>query len=250
MTSAAAAHPGDSDQMAAARTLLFNFFMAATTVAMGILFLPALTDRRAARAVTRLWAHIMLGGLAVICGVRHRVVGAEHIPASGAIVAGNHQSMWETIVLLALLPRPAMVLKRELLRIPIYGWWAHRTGVPIDRHGGAKSLRKLQRETERHIARGDQIVVFPEGTRGPPGDLGPLQPGVAGMYLAAARPVTPVVHNSGEFWRHPGGAKSPGVITIRFLPPIAEKMPRREFMKRLDAALRQPPTAEGGADAP
>jgi 1-acyl-sn-glycerol-3-phosphate acyltransferase len=250
MTSAAAAHLGDSDQMTPARTLLFNFFMAATTVVMGILFLPALADRRAARAVTRWWARIMLAGLAMICGIRHRVVGAEHIPTSGAIVAGNHQSMWETIVLLALLPRPAMVLKRELLRIPIYGWWAHRTGVPIDRHGGAKSLRKLQRETERHIARGDQIVVFPEGTRGAPGALGPLQPGVAGMYLAAARPVTPIVHNSGAFWRHPGGAKTPGVITIRFQPPIAEKLPRRAFMKLLDAALRLPPTAEGGGDAP
>lgn len=235
--------------MIAARSYLFSFFMAATTVVMGVIFLPALADRRSARAITRIWAKFMLGGLRIICGVRHEVVSPESIPTSGAIVAGNHQSMWETIALLALLPRPAMVLKRELLQIPIYGWWAHRTGIPIDRSGGAKALRKLQRETKCHIERGDQIVVFPEGTRGAPGSLGPLQPGVAGMYLAANRPVTPLVHDSGRVWRHPSGLKTPGLITIRFLPPISPDLPRRDFMKALEKALRAAPIPRADSEA-
>jgi len=208
---------------------------------MGVICLPALVDRRASRAVTRLWARIMLGGLAAICGIRHRIEGEEFIPNEPVLLASNHQSMWETIALLAVLPRPAMVFKKELLRVPVYGWWANRTGVPVDRNAGAKALRMLRRETERHIARGDQIVVFPEGTRGAPGGLGPLQPGIAGMYLIAGKPVTPVVHNSGEFWRYPSGMKSPGLITLRFLPPIPPNLPRRVFMPALDAALRQSP---------
>lgn len=206
---------------------------------MGLALLPALIDRRAARAVTRLWARIVLAGLGAICGVRYRVVDGENMPTGPAIVAANHQSQWETIALLALLPRPAMVLKKELLRIPVYGWWAARTGVAVDRGAGAKAMRMLRRETERHIKRGDQIVVFPEGTRGSPGCLGALQPGVAGMYLAADVAVTPAVHNSGEYWRYPGSEKKPGVITLRFLPSIEPHMTRRAFMPALESALRR-----------
>ena len=230
--------------MTAARSFLFDLYLALVTAVMGLACLPALADRRAARAVTRLWAQTVLGGLALICGIRHRIEGEENIPNEPMIVAANHQSMWETIALLAVLPRPAVVFKKELLRVPVYGWWAHRTGVPVDRNAGAKALRMLRRETDRHIARGDQIIVFPEGTRGGPGGLGPLQPGIAGMYLIADKPVVPVVHNSGEFWRYPSGMKTPGVITMRFLPPIPSKLTRRAFMPALDAALRQPP--DGG----
>lgn len=223
------------------RSRFFDIVMALLTATMGIAFLPALIDRRSARAMTRLWARCVLGALRLICGIRHQIIGAENIPSGAAIVAGNHQSMWETIALLALLPRPAIVFKKELLNIPIYGWWAHRTGVSIDRSGGARAIRMLRRETERHIARGDQIVVFPEGTRGPPGGLGPLQPGVAAIYLIADAPAAPVVHNSGEFWRHPSGIKEPGEIAIRFSPAIAPGMPRRDFMKALESALRVSP---------
>ncbi len=225
--------------MIPARSFLFDLYIALLTTVMGIICLPALVDRRAARAITRQWAKLVLAGLAVICGIRHRVIGEEHIPSGKAIVASNHQSMWETIVLLAILPRPAIVFKKELERIPIYGWWARRTGVPVNRNAGAKALRMLRRAAERHMARGDQIVVFPEGTRGPPGSLGPLQPGVAGIYLVADAPTTPVVHNSGDFWRHPSGMKEPGTISIRFLPAIPPNLSRRAFMPALDAALRQ-----------
>lgn len=230
--------------MTAARSFLFDVFLAVLTATMGIVLLPALVDRRSARAFTRLWARILLVGLGVICGVRHRVFGEDHIPREGAIVVANHQSMWETIALLALLPRPAIVFKKELRRIPVYGWWASRLGVPVDRGAGAKAIRMLRRETERHIALGDQIVVFPEGTRGQPGGLGPLQPGVAGMYSAANAPIAPIVHNSGEFWRHPGGLKQPGTISIRFLPQIPSGLSRKMLMPAIEAALRTQATEE------
>ena len=227
--------------MNALRAHLFTLVMALLTLIMGIVLLPALVDRRAARGATRAWALIVLAALRLLCGVSHRVVGAEHAPKSSAIVAGNHQSQWETIALLAILDRPAMVLKKELLRIPVYGWWAARTGVPVDRSAGAKAIRLLRRETDLHLTRGDQIVIFPEGTRGDPGGLGPLQAGVAAMYLAANAPVTPVVHNSGERWRHPGPEKRAGIITIRFLPAIPPGLKRRDFMERLETALRTAP---------
>lgn len=235
--------------MNAARSLLFIIFLVVLTGVMGIVFLPAvLFGPAAARSIIKAWSHIALGALAVFCGVRHRVEGSENLPEGAAIVAANHQSMWETIALFAILKRPTMVFKRELLRIPVYGWWARASGVMLDRKAGAKAIRTLREATAKRLSSGDQIVIFPEGTRGPPGGLLPLLPGVAGVYTSANVPVTPAIHNSGTLWRHPGLTKTPGTITLKILPPIPPGLPRREFMKQLEAALSGARTA--GAASP
>lgn len=221
------------------RSYVFTLFLVLLTGVMGILCLPAvLLGPETSRSVIKVWSHVALGALRLICGVSHRIEGAENLPTGAAIVAANHQSMWETIALYAVLDRPVMVFKKELLRIPVYGWWARAAGVMIDREGGARAIRALRAETDKRLATGDQIVIFPEGTRGPPGGLLPLLPGIAGVYLVADAPVTPAVHNSGEYWLHPGVMKIPGVITLKILPAIPPGLPRRDFMARLDAALR------------
>ena len=224
--------------MNTARSLFFMTFLALLTGAMGVFLLPALLfGPDVARAIIKIWSRLALGALALICGVRHRIEGSENLPAGAAIVAANHQSMWETIALFAVLKRPTMVFKRELLKVPVYGLWARASGVMLDREAGAKAIRALRAATAERLRRGDQIVIFPEGTRGPPGGLLPLLPGIAGVYLAAEVPVTPAIHDSGFFWRHPGLTKTPGTITLKILPPIPAGLPRREFMTRLEAAL-------------
>lgn len=185
-----------------------------------------------------------LGALKIICGVSHRIEGRENLPQGAAIVAANHQSMWETIALYAILKRPTMVFKRELLSVPVYGWWARASGVMLDREAGPKAIRALRKATAERLSRGDQIVIFPEGTRGPPGGLLPLLPGVAGIYLVANATVTPAIHNSGSFWRYPEMTKTPGTITLRILPAIPPGLPRREFMAKLEAALSGAQTAD------
>lgn len=240
--------------MNALRSFVFALLLAATTGVIGLLGLPlALFGRSASRQVSRAWAASILFFARIVWGVRWRVEGEEHIPSGGAIVAGNHQSMWETVAIYVLLRRPAVVFKRELLRIPVYGLWGLATGgIPIDRDGGAQSLRALQRRCAERIGEGDAIVVFPEGTRRPVGDPGELQPGIAGIYLAANAPCVPFVHNSGTVWLHPGPLKKAGVITIRFLPAIPAGLKRREFMSALTAALHtrvEPTRAAIAADA-
>lgn len=230
------------------RSYVFTLFLVLLTGVMGILCLPAvLMGPEVSRAVIKVWSHAVLGALNVVCGVSHRIEGADRLPKGAAIVAANHQSMWETIALYAILDRPVMVFKKELLKIPVYGWWARASGVMIDRDGGARAIRTLRAETDKRLATGDQIVIFPEGTRGPPGGLLPLLPGIAGVYLVAGAPVTPAVHNSGEHWRHPGVMKVPGVITLRILPPIPAGLPRKDFMARLDAALASGPAVREAA---
>lgn len=225
--------------MTALRSYLFALSLALTTVALGVFCLPIIFLGRArARGVIQLWARCVLVELRLICGIRHRVEGADYMPTGAALVAANHQSMWETVALFALLSQPVVVFKRELLNVPVYGWWARAAGgIPIDRNGGAREIRMLRARGAEVLKRGEQVVVFPEGTRGPPGGLGPLQPGVAAIYLAAGAPCTPAVHNSGEHWRYPGFRREPGEIVLAFQPPIPAGLPRRDFMSRLAAAL-------------
>lgn len=221
------------------RSYAFTACMAATIVIMGIVCLPALlVGRNAARAVVKLWARMMLSALKGLAGVSHAVTGADKIPREGAIVAANHQSMWETIALYALLPKPVMILKKELMAIPIYGWWARATGnIAVDRQAGAKALRAMRAAARAAIENGEQVVVFPEGTRVAPGARAPLQPGVAGVYAAAGAPCVPMGHDSGLFWRHPGIAKTPGRITLAVAVPIAPGLDRRTFMATLQSRI-------------
>lgn len=229
-------------------------FMAAFAVLITIVAWPVvLFGRQATLSVIRFWARGSLLALRVLCGIRYRVEGAEYLPQGGAIVAANHQSMWETVALFALLPRTSMVFKDSLLKVPVYGWWGVRSGsIPVDRQAGPQSIRHLMRTARARIEEGHQLVIFPEGTRIRPGARAPLQPGVAAIYMASRAPVTPAVHDSGVYWRHPGLERRPGEITLRLLPPIPPGLTRAAFEKRLEAAMlgaRRDLTFDHGAEA-
>jgi len=225
--------------MRALGSLAFNAWVVMSTLIVGVLGCPLLLfGQSAAHAAIKLWSQSVLLALNVFCGVRYRVEGAENIPEAGGIVAVNHQSMWETLVLFVLLPRPVMILKKELTRIPIYGWWALAARhIAVDRKGGAKALRDMRKKAVLSVEEGRQIVIFPEGTRLKPGVSVDYHPGVAGIYQSVNAICTPVAHDSGCFWRHPGSKKNPGVITIRFLPAIQPGLDRKTFLHDLKSAI-------------
>lgn len=233
--------------------MIFAAYLAVSLIAIATLCAPLLLLGEAgARTGVRIWSRAALGGLRAICGVRHVVIGADNIPDGGGIIAANHQSMWETIALFALVPKPVMVFKRELLGVPIYGWWGMKAGsIPVDREAGPKAIKALSRTASQKIAEGCQVIVFPEGTRGRVGEALPLQPGVAAIYAAAGASCTPALHDSGRFWLYPGGVgsrKRPGVITLRFLPPIEAGQDRKAFQRRLEAALAPRSAPDAAAD--
>ncbi|GJL90424.1 lysophospholipid acyltransferase family protein [Hyphococcus sp.] len=218
------------------KSTAYSAFLVILIALMGILCLPlALLGRDAARATIKIWAKLSLRALKLITGISHRIEGAENIPSEGALIAANHQSMWETIALYALAPRPVIVFKQELTAIPVYGWWAGLAGnIQIDRGGGAKALRAMTRKAKAHTDTGEQIIIFPEGTRAKPGERRTLLPGVAGLYAATGAPCVPVAHDSGRYWRHPGNEKVPGTITLRFLPAIPPGLDRKVFLFELN----------------
>jgi 1-acyl-sn-glycerol-3-phosphate acyltransferase len=221
------------------RSLLFNLAFWLWTAAMVLVALPLLAaPRRAMVALGGFWQRGVQGLLAGLAGLTYEVRGREHMPAAPAIYAFKHQSAWETLVLNLLFQDLAIVLKRELTQIPLFGWYLLRAGmIRIDRAGGARALRTLVDDARAALARGSSIVIFPEGTRAPVGERNPYHPGVAALYRQLDCPVVPVALNSGLFWRRRGFIKRPGRIVVEFLPPIAPGLDRKAFMAELEQRL-------------
>jgi len=145
--------------------------------------------------------------------------------------------MWETIALLALLKAPAIVIKRELLWIPLYGWYCIKQGmIPIDRASGASAIRRMHAAAKRAIDHGQPIVIFPEGTRKRIGAPPDYKPGVAALYVLLGLPCVPMTHNSGLFWQG-WFLRKPGTVIVEYLEPIPPGLKRHEFMDVLKAQL-------------
>jgi 1-acyl-sn-glycerol-3-phosphate acyltransferase len=218
------------------RTLAFTLVFYGGTllwVAVATLALPF--GRGAVQTVAEGWAGYHRWCAGAILGIRSRVEGA--VPAGAVLVASKHQSMFETLEMVPILGRPQVVMKRELARIPIWGWLARRYGmIGVDRAGGAAALRRLMKEAEKAVAEGRPIVIFPEGTRVAPGEQPALQPGFAALYRAFNLPVVPVALDSGRLWPR-GGAKRPGIVTMHFGTAIPPGLPRREVEARVHAAI-------------
>ena len=221
--------------MTALRSLLFNILFALWTALIFVLSLPTLVlPRGAVWWMGGLWVRGALLLLRATVGLGHRVHGTEHRIAGPAIYAAKHQSAWDTLVFPLLLDRPAYVLKQELIRVPLFGSYLKQCGmIPVDRQGGGGALKQLVRAARAAVADGRSILIYPEGTRTPPGERHSYQPGVAALSGDLGLPVIPVALHSGMFWGRRSFHKKPGTITIEFLPPITPGLPRREFMREL-----------------
>ena len=168
------------------------------------------------------WSVIMLFWLRVTCGIRYRVVGAENIPATPTIILSKHQSAWETLAFQSIFPPQVWVLKRELLRVPFFGWGLAMTSpVAIDRSAGREALKQLVEQGKDRLQRGFWVVIFPEGTRIKPGERGKYNIGGAWLATHSGTPVLPVAHNAGEFWGKGAFVKHPGTVTVSIGKPIA-----------------------------
>jgi 1-acyl-sn-glycerol-3-phosphate acyltransferase len=225
--------------MSWARALAFNFAFFAWTAILGTIGLPFLL---APRAVTmrfgRFWASSVLVLLRIIVGLDHQIRGLDRIPRGGCIIAMKHQSAWDALIIPVVLGDPAVVLKRELLLLPFYGWYAGRAGsIAIDRKAGAGALRRMLARARPISAEGRPIVIFPEGTRVAPGERRPYQPGVAALYQALGLPLVPAAVNSGLFWGRRNFGKRPGRIILEFLEPIPPGRSRRRLMTDLERRI-------------
>ena len=224
-----------------AGSLLFTAWLYGTMAVLGTAASPLLLfQRERAWGLVRVWVRGVLWALRVFCGVRVEVRGREHLPRGAALVAAKHQSMLDTVAPLDLLPDPAYVLKRELMRLPFFGWWTAKLDmVPIDRGGGATTLRAMTHAARDRLADGRQLVIFPEGTRQEPGAPPDYKPGVAGLYRELNVACTPVATNSGACWPPHGVLRFPGTVVYEFLPAVPAGLKRASFMAVLEDRIEE-----------
>ena len=179
------------------------------------------------------WARFVIWWLKLTCGLSHSVEGLENIPDQPCVILSKHQSAWETIAFQLIFPAQAWVLKRELLRIPFFGWGLAMTQpIAIDRSEGLKALDSVVRQGQDRLRQGRFVVVFPEGTRMSPGEKGRYNPGGAMLAVKANVGVLPVAHNAGKFWPRQGFMKRPGVIKVKIGPMIQVSEKRAKQVNR------------------
>lgn len=204
------------------RSLLFLLIQAALTVVWSMLALltfpfGALTRYR----IITTWSRMIIWLARVICGIRYQVIGADNLPDRPSIVLAKHQSAWETLAFEVLLPPQVWVIKRELLRVPFFGWGlAMMNPIAIDRSAGRQALKQLVEQGRDRLAKGFWIVIFPEGHRFPPGSKGEYHIGGAWLATQTGAPVVPVALNSGYLWRRDAFVKLPGTITVSIGPVL------------------------------
>lgn len=224
--------------MAFLRSFLFALFFYPGTLiyVLAVILLSPVGDRAVQRVVHG-WSDYHHWLVTHVLAIRMTVEG--RIPEGSYLIACKHEAMVETIEVLRLAATPVVVMKRELTKIPLFGWVTRRYGViGVDRDAGAKALRVMLTEARRAIGQRRPVVIFPEGTRVPHGERAELRPGFAGLYRALGLPVVPVAHDSGRIWGR-GFTKRPGTIRFQIGEVIPPGLKRDEVEARVHEAINR-----------
>jgi len=204
------------------RSTLFALALLVVTPPYALLALATFPLPRMARyRVISGWSRLVVRLARALCGIRWSVQGREHLPARPSVILSKHQSAWETLAYQEIFPPQVLVLKKELLWIPFFGWGlALMSPIAIDRASGRAALRDIARRGKERLAQGFWVVIFPEGTRVPVGERRPYQQGGAWLAAQGGVPVVPVAHNAGRLWPKNAFLKQAGCVTVRIGPPI------------------------------
>lgn len=220
------------------RSLAYVALFYLWTALVAVLCTPILLGpSRWTHRMLQVWGHGVMA-LLPVCGIRVELRGREHIPAGAALVASKHQCMLDVFAQFAWLPEAIFVMKQELMWIPWLSWYSRKVrAIVIDRGGHATTLRQVVREGAEHFKAGRQVVIFPEGTRKPPGAEPDYKPGIAALYRELDVPVCPVATNAGSHWPRHGFLRKPGTIVFEYLEPIPPGLKRAEFMRLLETRI-------------
>jgi 1-acyl-sn-glycerol-3-phosphate acyltransferase len=221
------------------RSAIFNFCFFTATLLLLLSGLPTLFNgRQSVFKVARIWSNVSLWLLDRICGLKVEFRGVENIPPGAFILASKHQSALETFALFGQVKDFSFILKRELMRIPLFGWYLkYSEMIAIDRATGRAALQQAIDRSKELLSEGRSIFIFPEGTRTRPGAEPTYKIGVAQIYSATGARCVPVALNTGVFWPRRSFRKYPGHVVIEFLPVIEPGLRRGEFLKVLETRI-------------
>jgi 1-acyl-sn-glycerol-3-phosphate acyltransferase len=224
--------------MLALRSVAFNVLFYLNLVLHIIAALPTFfLPRRAFMTLAKSWGRTS-NALLAVAGIRVELRGLDKIPQGALLVASKHQSVWETFALIPLFDDPAFIYKRELIWIPVFGWYLWKSDqVPVDRKARGGAMAGMIESARQEIGRGRQIVIFPEGTRTAPGAPPAYKSGLANLYAAMGVPCAPIALNSGVFWPRRKFLRFPGTIVLEVLDPIPPGLGKEAFAARVEAGI-------------
>ena len=221
------------------RSLIFAvtfYLVTALFLLLGIWLL--LAPRAWAMQGLKLHGQTCIWLLQAICGTRMEVRGAEKLPKGACLVVAKHQSAWDTFALVPLFTDPAFVSKDELKWIPVYGWFCLKfEHIMVKRKRAAAAHNQMDADAKAKTGQGRQILIFPEGTRRPPGATPEYKPGYVALYEGIGVPCVPLALNSGLYWPRRIFRRYPGTIIVEFLDPIPPGVARAEFRRRVETAI-------------
>lgn len=220
------------------RSFLFNVVFYANLIVQMILWTPYffLAPRKKAWLVPKFWARSCLWWQRVIVGTKVSIEGLANLPEGSYIIAPKHQSFWDTFAFLPHIPDAVYILKRELTWIPMFGWYVQKMRmIPIHRGSRSKALKQALTIARERLKEGRQLIIYPEGTRRPPGAEPAYKYGIVELYAELDLPVVPIAHVAGLYWPRRRFVRYPGTIRARILPPIPPGLDRETFQARLIA---------------
>jgi 1-acyl-sn-glycerol-3-phosphate acyltransferase len=209
--------------MTVLRSALFALALVLVTPPYAFLALASFPLPRMARyRLISAWSRMVVWLAWLLCGIRWKIEGRKNLPDEPVVILSQHQSAWETLAFQEIFPPQVLVLKKELLWIPFFGWGlALMSPIAIDRARGTAALREMARQGRERLAQGFWVVIFPEGTRVPPGEKRAYHQGGAWLAVNCGAKVVPVAHNAGRLWPRNAFLKRAGTVSVRIGPTIA-----------------------------
>ncbi len=221
------------------RSLLFNLVYYTNIILWMILSLPSLLlPRVVLLRIVRAWSHVNFFLLRYLAGITCEIRGRENVPSGGVLVASKHQSVWDTFAMFLVFDDPCYVLKRELMWLPLFGWLAAKAQmIAVNRGARSKAMKQMHADGAEQLAKGRQIIIFPEGTRRAPGAEPAYKFGVVYLYSEFNVPCVPVALNSGYFWPRRQFIRRPGKLVMEILPPIPPGKDKAAFFEQLQSSI-------------
>lgn len=221
------------------RSILFEVILYSVTIIALIIWLPLLVlPLRYIHSIQAFYGRLFDKICSLFLGLTYRIKGHEHIADTPVIYAIKHESAWDTLALSAIINHPAFVIKRELLFVPLFGWYMSKFQmIAVDRRNPRKLISSFLHQAKRRLEEGRSIIIFPEGKRVTHGDVVPLQSGIWMLYDRLKYPVIPVTLDSGKFWGRRALIKKSGCITLQFHPSLPQGLTKEQLLSRLQQQI-------------
>ncbi len=224
------------------RSIAFTIAFYLNTIVQMIIFTPFyfILPRKKAYIIPKFWARSNMWLLDKISGTTFEIEGLENLTPEASIISPKHQSTWDTIAFIPYIEDPIYILKRELLWIPLFGWYvAKQRMIPVNRAARGKSMAAVMDRAKLEMASGRQLIIYPEGTRRPPGAEPVYKFGIARLYRDLQLPVIPIVHHGGLFWPRRKLINYPGHFKAKILPAIPAGMDHEAFFEHLQEVMER-----------